>query len=114
MLLHLISESPCARAKLSCLIGQRVVYFTREQGLLEAFVNPDLPGPSPDLNHQESLENGDENSGAKQGHTNSLLEDASPPDSASGEIVPMKYQREVKDFLMRVRESDCMQLPCED
>jgi hypothetical protein len=32
VLLHLIGDSPCARAKLSCLIGQRIVHFTKEQG----------------------------------------------------------------------------------
>jgi len=45
---------------------------------------------------------------------NSLLEEVSPPDSASGAIVPVKYQRELQDFLTRIKESDCVHIQCED
>jgi hypothetical protein len=46
--------------------------------------------------------------------SNSLLDEASPTDASSGEIVPSEYRQEVQDFMTRIRESDCIRIRCED
>ena len=42
--------------------------------------------------------------------SNNLLEDDNP----TSEIVPMKYQKELQDFLLTIKESDCIHIICDD